>query len=74
VAFGFHGFSTARMTIETIEILFFIEIVQHFLTAYIDTESFDAVFSVKRIAINYIINGSFVVHLLAAFPYQLLTS
>ena len=45
------------------------EIVQHFMTAYTDTESFDFVYSVKRIAVNYIINGSFFVHLLAAFPY-----
>jgi hypothetical protein len=44
-----------------------------FLTAYKDTETFEAVYSIKRIAINYIIHGSFVVHVLAAFPYEFLT-
>lgn len=56
------------------DILFFIEIVQNFLTAYKDTETFNPVFSLKKIALNYIINGSFLVHLLAALPYGLFTS
>jgi hypothetical protein len=43
------------------------------LTTYKDTESFVPIFSLKKIAINYIINGSFFVHILAAFPYVWLT-
>lgn len=36
VAFGFEGFETARLIIELLEVLFCIEIVQNFLTAYKD--------------------------------------
>jgi len=43
------------------------------LTAYRDPETYEAIYSVKKIAINYIINGSFFVHVLAVFPYELLT-
>lgn len=57
VAFGFQGFETARMIIELLEVLFFIEIIQNFLTAYKDQETFESVYSVKRIAIYYILNG-----------------
>jgi hypothetical protein len=56
-----------------LEVLFFIEILQNFFTAYKDTETFESVYSVKRIAINYILNGQFFLHILAAFPYQLMT-
>lgn len=73
VAFGFDGFYTARLVIELLEVLFFIEIIQNFFTAYKDTETFESVYSVKRIAINYILNGQFFLHILAAFPYQLMT-
>jgi pyoverdine/dityrosine biosynthesis protein Dit1 len=73
VAFGFQGFGTIRLIIELLEIMFFIEIVQNFLTSYKDQETFEAVIQVKRIAINYILNGNFILHILAAFPYQLLT-
>ena len=52
------------------EILFFVEIIQHFFTAYKDTETFESIYSLKKIAQNYMLNGSFFVHLLAAFPYQ----
>ena len=69
VAFGFKGFETARLIIELLEILFFIEIIQLFLTAYKDTETFESVYSVKRIAIHYILNGPFLLNFLAAFPY-----
>ena len=61
------------MIVELFEILFFIEIIMNFLTAYKDQETFESVYSVKRIALYYILNGSFFVHILAAFPYQLLT-
>lgn len=54
------------------EILFVIEIIQHFFTAYKDTETFESVYSLKKIAQNYIFNGSFFIHFLAAFPYALI--
>jgi hypothetical protein len=55
--------------VEAIEILFFIEIAFNFITAFTDPETFEPVYSVKNIAINYVIHGSFIVHLATAFPY-----
>jgi len=69
IAFGFNN-PTLRDIFDFVEILFFLEIVQHFFTAYKDTETFESVYSLKKIATNYILNGNFLVHLLAAFPYQ----
>jgi hypothetical protein len=57
-----------------VEILFWLEIVQNFFTAYKDTETFESIYSLKRIATNYILHGAFVFHVLAAFPYQLIIS
>lgn len=62
-----------RTIIELLDILFFVEIIQNFLTSYTDTETFAPVYSVKKIAVDYIMNRSFFVHLLAALPYQLFT-
>lgn len=56
-----------------LEILFLLEIIQIFLTSFKDTETFDPVYSLKRIAINYILHGSFIMHFLAVFPYFILT-
>lgn len=44
------------------------------MTAFKDAETFEPVYSLKKIAINYISNGSFFVHILAAFPYELVTN
>ena len=49
--------------------MFFFEIVQHFFTSYRDTETFENVYVLKKIARNYIINESFVLHFIAVFPF-----
>lgn len=58
-----------RQVVDSMEIIFFIEIICNFFTAYRDPENFDSVYELKKIAHNYIINGNFLPHLLAAFPY-----
>ena len=49
--------------------MFFAEIVQHFFTSYRDTETFENVYVLKKIARNYIINEPFFLHLIAMFPF-----
>ena len=51
------------------EILFVLEIIQHFFTSYRDTETFENVYSLKKIAKHYVVEGSFVIHFIAAFPF-----
>lgn len=51
------------------EAFFFLEIFLFFFTAYKDSETFESVYSLKKIAQNYILNEGFVFDLLAAFPY-----
>jgi len=51
---------------------FFVEIFLNFFTAYKDLETFESVYSLKKIAQNYIMNGNFVFDLLAVFPYWFL--
>ena len=63
-----------RIFIQLLDLLFLVEIVLNFFTAFKDTETFEPVYTVKKIAINYILNGSFFVHILAAFPYELFTN
>ena len=46
----------------------------NFITAFVDPETFESVYSLKDIAINYIFHGAFIAHLPTAFPYQVLTN
>lgn len=59
-----------RLCVELLEVLFLIEILCNFFTAYKDPENFDSVFSLKKIAQNYILRAGFLKHLLAVFPYH----
>lgn len=52
------------------EALFFIEILTYFFTPFKDNETFESVYSLKKIATNYIINEGFIFHFLACFPYH----
>ena len=63
-----------RMAVELMEVFFLVEIVSYFFTAYKDNETFESVYSLRNIAKNYIFNGNFIFHVLAAFPYQLVWS
>ena len=49
--------------------MFALEIIQHFFTSYRDTETFENVYSLKKIARHYILEGNFLIHFLAAFPF-----
>ena len=52
------------------ELLFALEIIQHFFTSYRDTETFENVYSPKKIARHYIMEGNFLIHFVAAFPFD----
>ena len=49
-------------------VVFTLDIITGFLTSYINVSSGDEIFSLKMIAINYIMNGSFVIDILSTFP------
>lgn len=58
---------------ELVEVVYFCEIVLNFLTERRNQDTGAPIFSLKDIAYLYIVKEQFFVHLLAAFPYQLLT-
>jgi len=49
-----------------------IEIILNFFTSQIDPETSEQVFTLKKIALNYL-KGAFIINLITAFPYQLIT-
>ena len=72
MAFGFENNEDIVTFLRVSEILFFMEIIQNFFTAYSDPEHYEVVDSLKMIATRYILNGSFIVHALANIPWFLL--
>ena len=72
IAFGFETLGVLRQILSLVEILFWLEIVINFFTAYKDTETFESIYSLKKIATHYILQGEFIFHALSAFPYQLI--
>jgi hypothetical protein len=73
VAFGFDETPPNLWAfIQLLEIVYGIEIFLHFFTTYKDPETFVTVNSLKQIAVNYITNGTFIIDLLAFFPFQVL--
>jgi hypothetical protein len=62
-----------RVVVELIEILFLIEIILNFITAYRDRDTFEPEYRIKNIALNYVRHGAFISHVLTAFPYQIIT-
>jgi len=72
IAFGFSEETTWMWQITNfVEILYGFEIGLHFFTTYKDPETFQTVTSLKSIAINYIIRGSFFKDVIAFFPFAL---
>jgi hypothetical protein len=70
VAFGFDNTPKRVINfVQLLEIVYGIEIFLHFFTTYKDPETFVTVNSLKQIAINYITNGTFIIDLLAFFPF-----
>ena len=55
-----------------VEIFYLIEIILQFFTTYKDSEHFENVYTMRLIAKEYIINGSFILHVLAFIPWQLI--
>jgi hypothetical protein len=62
-----------RLVVESIELLFLIEIILNFITAYRDPDTFEPEYRLKNIAVNYLFHGAFISNALTAFPYQVLT-
>jgi potassium channel len=54
------------------EILYLIEIILQFFTAYKDSENFENVYNLKKIAKEYVFNGSFFIHFIAFIPWTFL--
>lgn len=70
IAFGFEGYDKARLYIELVEIIYFFDIIMNFLTERRHQDTGAPVYSLKDIALMYIIKEkTFGVHLLTAFPY-----
>ena len=67
------GLNAAGETFEQLtywlEVFFGIEILLKFFTSYKDTETMMTVTSLKSIAVNYMVNGSFLTDVLTFFPY-----
>ena len=56
--------------VQYLEVAYGVEIVLHFFTTYKDPETFVTVSNIKQIAQHYILNGTFLLDLLAFFPFQ----
>jgi hypothetical protein len=54
------------------EVVYGLEIILSFLTAYIDPETNYCIVSIKQIALFYIKEGSFVSHFLAFLPWLII--
>lgn len=52
-----------------VDAFFWMDIVVGFISSYIDPVSGDEIFSPKKIAMHYIINGSFFVDFMSTFPF-----
>ena len=51
-------------------VFFLIDIFICFFTSYLDISSGDVIFSLDKIAMNYIFNGSFLADILSTFPLK----
>lgn len=71
MAFGFEDNDEIVTFLNFCEILFLLEIIQNFFTAYSDPEHYEVVDSLKMIAQRYIGNGG-ILHALAFIPWFLL--
>ena len=60
--FGLNYFSMA---------IFLVDIVMGFFTSYLDIGSGDEIYEIKKVAKNYVVNGTFIVDLLSTFPLKL---
>ena len=72
MAFGDETNTNMKYFLDACEVLFFLEIIQNFFTAYSDPEHYEIVDSLKMIATRYILSGGFIFHALAAIPWFLL--
>lgn len=54
------------------DIFYSMEIIMNFFTSYSDEESYAEEYSLKKIAINYIKNGNFVLSMISTIPFGLI--
>ena len=75
VAFGKEeaGATCVNIT-HVIEAFFGLEILLKFFTSFKDYETFQTVTSLKKIAQNYIVYGTFVLDIVAFFPFNMVFS
>lgn len=71
IAFGDKEEQQMTKILQYSEFFFLLEIIQNFFTSYSDPEHYDTIDSIKLIATRYVLNGSFIVHALAVFPWYL---
>ena len=74
IAFGFDNNKELTEAMIYVEIFYFIEIVAQFFTTYKDSEHFENVYTMRLIAREYVLNGSFIFHVLAFIPWTLIIS
>jgi hypothetical protein len=73
VAFGEEAAGKNFLVIAyVIEAFFGLEILLKFFTSYKDYETFQVITSLKKIAQNYIMNGTFILDIVAFFPFNML--
>jgi len=48
-------FPNVRIVMEVVDVVFLFEICQNFLTGFIEPETFKMTYSIKKIAINYVL-------------------
>lgn len=67
----YFSWSTTFVIVNYVSMFFFlIDIGICFFTSYLDISSGDVIFSLNKIAMNYIFGGSFVVDILSTFPLK----
>lgn len=57
-----------------IDFLFFMDIIFNFRTTYVNSKTGTEVISPKKITLNYVLRGRFVIDLLATIPFELLVA
>jgi hypothetical protein len=70
IAFGFEeSLQTAWIAAQCMEGVFLMDIILHFFTSFRDDESNETITSLKKIAKEYIFNGSFLSDLICFIPW-----
>ena len=70
IAFGFSNNGEDLFFItQCFEIVFVIRVILMFITTYEDPITLEIATSIRAVAYNYVVNGSFLRHFLSVFPF-----